>query len=90
MTTLPPVVLFDLDDTLLDDIGIEGEVGFGKPDPRAYERALAELSCDASEAWMVTTSAGMSRAPRRSGSTRSGSINTEWACLRAQPSFRIG
>jgi putative hydrolase of the HAD superfamily len=38
---------------LFDVILIEGEVGFGKPDPRIYARALGELDVDASQAWMV-------------------------------------
>ena len=38
---------------LFDLILIEGEVGFGKPDPRIYVRALTELQVIATEAWMV-------------------------------------
>lgn len=38
---------------LFDLILIEGEVGFGKPDPRVFERALSELAVEPSEAWMV-------------------------------------
>jgi putative hydrolase of the HAD superfamily len=38
---------------LFDAILIEGEVGFGKPDPRIYSRALAVLGVPAAEAWMV-------------------------------------
>jgi putative hydrolase of the HAD superfamily len=38
---------------LFDAILIEGEVGFGKPDPRIYTQALAALDVSASEAWMV-------------------------------------
>lgn len=38
---------------LFDAILIEGEVGFGKPDPRIYTQALAALDVQASEAWMV-------------------------------------
>jgi putative hydrolase of the HAD superfamily len=32
---------------------IEGELGFGKPDPRVYTNALTELGVSADEAWMV-------------------------------------
>ncbi len=32
---------------------IEGELGFGKPDPRVFARALDELAVDPSDAWMV-------------------------------------
>jgi putative hydrolase of the HAD superfamily len=39
--------------SLFDAILIEGEVGFGKPDPRIYAKALAALSVPATEAWMV-------------------------------------
>ena len=38
---------------LFDVILIEGEVGFGKPDPRIYSRALSELAVIADDAWMV-------------------------------------
>jgi putative hydrolase of the HAD superfamily len=39
--------------TLFDAILIEGELGFGKPDPRTYELALQELAVTPREAWMV-------------------------------------
>jgi putative hydrolase of the HAD superfamily len=38
---------------LFDTILIEGELGFGKPDPRVYERALADLDVGPRDAWMV-------------------------------------
>ena len=38
---------------MFDLILIEGELGFGKPDPRIYARALDELGVSPSEAWMV-------------------------------------
>jgi putative hydrolase of the HAD superfamily len=38
---------------LFDVILIEGEVGFGKPDPRIYSQALAALDVRAADAWMV-------------------------------------
>jgi putative hydrolase of the HAD superfamily len=38
---------------LFDTILIEGEVGFGKPDPRIYARALDALDVPAADAWMV-------------------------------------
>ncbi|MGE0158207.1 MAG: HAD family hydrolase [Gemmatimonadales bacterium] len=38
---------------LFDLILIEGELGFGKPDPRVYRRALADLDVAPGEAWMV-------------------------------------
>ena len=34
-------------------VGIEGEVGFGKPDRRAFENALRALDSCPAEAWMV-------------------------------------
>lgn len=43
---------FDLGE-LFELILIEGEVGFGKPDPRIYSRALDELGVASSDAWMV-------------------------------------
>ena len=38
---------------LFDSILVEGEVGFGKPDPRIYTRALSELGVAAAKTWMV-------------------------------------
>ena len=38
---------------LFDSILVEGEIGFGKPDPRIYTRALSELDVAAAETWMV-------------------------------------
>jgi putative hydrolase of the HAD superfamily len=38
---------------LFDLILIEGELGFGKPDPRVYERALDGLSVAPADTWMV-------------------------------------
>jgi len=46
------VVRFGLTD-LFDVILIEGEVGFGKPDPRIYMRALDEVGVAPADAWMV-------------------------------------
>ena len=34
-------------------IGVEGDVGVGKPEPGAYEAALGSLACTASRCWMV-------------------------------------
>ena len=36
-----------------DYVGIEGEVGFGKPEPEAFLRALRAFSADPADAWMV-------------------------------------
>lgn len=38
---------------MFDRVLIEGELGFGKPDPRVYQMALAELDVAPSDAWMV-------------------------------------
>lgn len=38
---------------LFDAILIEGEVGYGKPDPRIYTQALDALDVPAADAWMV-------------------------------------
>lgn len=38
---------------LFDVVLIEGELGFGKPDPRVYVRALADLGVEPPDAWMV-------------------------------------
>lgn len=36
-----------------DHIQIEGEVGFGKPEPQAYHHAMAALGSEPHETWMV-------------------------------------
>ena len=36
-----------------DYVGIEGEVGFGKPEPESFLRALRALAVEPGEAWMV-------------------------------------
>jgi putative hydrolase of the HAD superfamily len=46
------IARFELAD-LFDVILVEGELGFGKPDARVYERALAALGVPAADAWMV-------------------------------------
>jgi len=43
---------FELAD-LFDSILIEGEVGYGKPDPRIYAQALRNLGVAPAQAWMV-------------------------------------
>ena len=40
-------------DTRFDAVLVEGEVGFGKPDPRIFRLALERLGVSAAEAWMV-------------------------------------
>lgn len=40
-------------DRRFDVVLVEGEVGFGKPDPRIFRLALERLGTDAAEAWMV-------------------------------------
>jgi putative hydrolase of the HAD superfamily len=36
-----------------DTILVEGEIGFGKPDPRVYQLALSRLNLAARNAWMA-------------------------------------
>jgi putative hydrolase of the HAD superfamily len=36
-----------------DHVQVEGECGFGKPEPRAYRHALAALGAEVHEAWIV-------------------------------------
>jgi putative hydrolase of the HAD superfamily len=43
---------FDLD-RRFHHVQIEGEHGFGKPDPRAYRHALSALGAEPHEAWIV-------------------------------------
>ena len=38
---------------IFDAILVEGELGFGKPDPRVYELALSRLGHPSSQTWMV-------------------------------------
>jgi putative hydrolase of the HAD superfamily len=40
-------------ESLFDAILIEGELGFGKPDPRVYVRALEALEVSPADTWMV-------------------------------------
>ena len=40
-------------DRRFDAVLVEGEVGFGKPDPRIFRLALERLDVTAGEAWMV-------------------------------------
>ena len=40
-------------DRRFDAVVVEGEVGFGKPDPRIFRLALERLGVTAAEAWMV-------------------------------------
>src|SRR5690606_36604983 len=46
------IVRFQLEG-LFDTILVEGELGFGKPDPRVYVRALQDLNVDPGDACMV-------------------------------------
>jgi putative hydrolase of the HAD superfamily len=39
--------------SLFDHIQIEGEVGFGKPEPQAYAHAMAALGAEPHETWIV-------------------------------------
>lgn len=54
--------------TRFHHIQIEGEHGFGKPEPRAYRHAMAMLGVAASEAWIVGDNLEWEvRAPQRLG-----------------------
>lgn len=56
---------------------IEGEAGFGKPDPRIYEKALSLLRLKAREVWMVGDNLSWDvEAPKKLG------INAVWAHTR--------
>jgi putative hydrolase of the HAD superfamily len=46
------VARFDLE-PLFEIVLIEGELGFGKPDPRVYKRALEHLDLEPRDTWMV-------------------------------------
>ncbi len=48
----PKIERFDLGDRF-HHIQIEGEMGFGKPDERAYRHAMAVLGADPADTWMV-------------------------------------
>jgi putative hydrolase of the HAD superfamily len=48
----PKIERFDLA-RRFDHVQVEGECGFGKPQPRAYAHALAALDTQAREAWIV-------------------------------------
>jgi putative hydrolase of the HAD superfamily len=51
---------------LFDLILIEGEVGFGKPDPRIYQRALDALGVGPEDAWMIGDNLDWDVAPPQS------------------------
>jgi hypothetical protein len=87
---------------LFDAILIEGEVGFGKPDPRIYTKALEALDACAHRSLdgRRQTSSGMSQDPiqrrghcRPSGSTRVAAairqVHPVAAASRPSPSYRI-
>jgi putative hydrolase of the HAD superfamily len=62
---------------LFDTILIEGTLGFGKPDPRVFERALAELRVNPEEAWMAGDNLEWDvREPQRLG------LSTVWIDVR--------
>ena len=46
------IARFEIAD-LFDAILVEGELGFGKPDERVYQRALSALDVKPADAWMV-------------------------------------
>jgi putative hydrolase of the HAD superfamily len=46
------IARFEIAD-LFDAILVEGELGFGKPDERVYQRALSALGVTPADAWMV-------------------------------------
>ena len=46
------IARFELENRF-DHIQIEGELGFGKPEPRAYLHAMKTLGVEAHETWMV-------------------------------------
>lgn len=48
-----------------DHILIEGELGFGKPDPRVFETALGRLGAAPSDAWMAGDNLEWDVAPAR-------------------------
>ena len=37
----------------VDTVLVEGELGFGKPDPRVFDLALDRLECEVGDAWIV-------------------------------------
>ena len=46
------IARFDLQ-RFFDHVQVEGELGVGKPDPRAFESVLAALGVAPADAWMV-------------------------------------
>lgn len=53
-----------------DAILVEGEIGYGKPDPRIYQRAFSELGVEPGSAWMVGDNLEFDVAgPQRLGAT---------------------
>ena len=76
---------------LFDAILIEGEVGFGKPDPRIYTQALddARRAPQPRRGWLATTSNGTSPVRSARGSPASGSTR-EAAAFHPEPDRAAG
>jgi putative hydrolase of the HAD superfamily len=67
---------------MFDSILVEGEIGFGKPDPRIYARALSELGVAAARpGWLATISSGTLPGRSAKGSPASGSMRAAVASL---------
>ena len=82
------ITRFGLKD-LFDEILVEGQVGFGKPDKRIYRLALERLNVRRRRrGWWVTISNGMSRHPRSWEFSPSGSIGADAACPMIRPSVQ--
>ena len=72
------IARFEIAD-LFDAILVEGELGFGKPDQRVYQRALNALGVKPAETWMVGDNLDFDvAAPQRLG------LSGVWIDLRGQ------
>jgi putative hydrolase of the HAD superfamily len=71
------IARFSLGD-FFEHVQVEGELGIGKPDERAFEHALGQFAVEASEAWMIGDNLEWDvLAPKRAG------LRAAWVCAGA-------
>jgi putative hydrolase of the HAD superfamily len=73
---------------LLDHVLVEGELGFGKPDPRVFRRALDLLGAAPGDAWMVGDDLGRDVAGARGAGVRPVWVDARGRGLPADPPAR--
>ncbi len=71
-----------------DAILVEGELGFGKPDPRVFARALRALGAEPGEAWMIGNDLHADIAGGRAAGLRTVWVDSEGRGLPSDPPAR--